>query len=154
MVFLKAQLAGDEDIMRDAMSQLTSKHAMDRIVPLLHETFVIATRIWFGAEFTRSDVIHLVARVRASLGEQSGLVGPVAAESEIRRTPGENVPLFVQAVEEVGPLLLGQQVSEGGWVAAAQRGPVEVVGDEEFSRCLVTSGDLRGGVGTNKERRW
>lgn len=94
MVYLRAQLAGDEEIMGDARRRLNAENTLDGIVPLVHESFVLVTRKWFGAGFTHGQVIRLVAQVRASLGDQSKLVDPVAAESEIRRALGENVPLF------------------------------------------------------------
>jgi hypothetical protein len=53
---------------------------------------VLAVRAAFGAEFTRSRVIRLVAEFRGMLSPRTGLIDPVVAGSEIRRALGDPAP--------------------------------------------------------------
>jgi len=42
--------------MREALRPLTGTHAMDGLVPLIYEAFVIAVQQKFGPAFTRRQV--------------------------------------------------------------------------------------------------
>jgi hypothetical protein len=97
MLYLRAQLAGDEAAMRKALALLVSPHALDPLPVLVYEAFVIAIRKWAGAQFTHARVIQLVAEARAFFGEEPGLADPVAAESEVLRALGQDTPLFEDA---------------------------------------------------------
>lgn len=94
IAWLRAQIAGQEAAMRQVMNELARSGDTDPLALLINRAFVIAVRGAFGAEFSRGEVIRLVAGVRAQLSKDSGLVDPVAAESEIRRALGESAPLF------------------------------------------------------------
>ncbi len=97
VVYLRAQMAGDAETMEYVTGQMTVPHAMDGLVPLVDEAFVLVVRKWFGPYYTHGQVIRLVAQVRGLLSEQHTLIDPVVAESEIRRALGESVPLFSDA---------------------------------------------------------
>ena len=60
--------------------------------------------------------------------------------------------LFVQAVEELGPLLADQQVRERGRRAAEQRRFIEVARDQQASGCLIRGLYLRGRECTDRFR--
>lgn len=83
--------------MRQIMDQLRIPGGMDPVAPLLYSAFVIAVRKAFAPEFTRGEVVRLVSNVRVLLGEMRDAVDPVAAETEIRRALGENIPAFPDA---------------------------------------------------------
>lgn len=84
--------------MRRVASELAGPHDMEPLAPLIYHGFVLAVRSAFGAEFSRSQVIRVVAAVRAMLSPRTDLVDPVAAESEIRRALGDSaVPFFPDA---------------------------------------------------------
>jgi hypothetical protein len=83
--------------MRKAAGELTGPHDMAPLAPLIYHVFVLAVRSAFGTEFTRSQVIQVVAGTRAMLSPRTGLVDPIAAESEIRRALGDPAPLFPDA---------------------------------------------------------
>jgi hypothetical protein len=97
VAYLRAQIAGDAGIMEYVMGQMTAPGAMDGLVPLVDEAFVLAVRKWFGPYFTHGQVIRLVAQVRGLLSEQPAIIDPAVAESEIRRALGENLPMFPDA---------------------------------------------------------
>jgi hypothetical protein len=97
VAYLRAQIAGDAETMEYVMGQMTAPRAMDGLVPLVDEAFVLVVRKRFGPYFTYGQVIRLVARVRGLLSEQPTIVDPVVAESEIRRALGENLPTFPDA---------------------------------------------------------
>jgi hypothetical protein len=92
MVYLRGQIAGEEGVMREALRRLAGPHAMDGLVPLIYEAFVIAVQQKFRPSFTRSEVIRFVAQVRTALGEGAELVDPVTAEAEILLALGQRVP--------------------------------------------------------------
>lgn len=91
MTYMRAQIAGNEGVMRQALAQLTGPHDLDPLPPLVFEAFVLAVRKWFGSSFTHGQVIRLVAAIRSY---DPKLVDPVAAESEIRRALGDHAALF------------------------------------------------------------
>ncbi|HXL93517.1 MAG TPA: hypothetical protein VN969_31685 [Streptosporangiaceae bacterium] len=92
MVYLRGQISGEEGVMREALRRLAGPQAMDGLLPLIYEAFVIAVQQKFGPAFTRSQVIRLVAQVRAVLGEGAELVDPVTAEAEVLLALGQRVP--------------------------------------------------------------
>ena len=92
VAYLRAQIAGEQATMLQVLGQLTGANALEPLVPLVHGSFVIAVRKWFGHSFTHAQVIKLVAHARALFSEQPELIDPLIAESEIRRALGENVP--------------------------------------------------------------
>lgn len=94
MVYLRAQLEGEEGVMRRALHQLNGADALDPLAALVYEAFVIAVRKWAGTQFTRAQVIQLVASVRSFFIEEPDLVDPVAAESEVLRALGQAIRLF------------------------------------------------------------
>lgn len=94
MIFLRAQLDGEEDVMRDALDQLTSLDVQAPLPALVYEAFLIAVRKWAGTKFTRGQVIRLVASARVFFAEEPDLIDPSAAESEVLRALGQNVPPF------------------------------------------------------------
>ena len=97
VVWLRAQIAGQEPIMRRAAGELTGPHDLEPLDPFIYHVFVLAVRSAFGAEFTRSQVIKVVADTRVMLSPRTGLVDPIAAESEVRRALGDRAPLFPDA---------------------------------------------------------
>lgn len=92
----RAQIGGDEAAMRQIASELSGPGDLDPLPPLIHRAFVLAVRKAFGSQFTRGEVIRLVADVRSMLAPScmTGVVDPVAAESEIRRALGDPAPEF------------------------------------------------------------
>jgi len=92
MVFLGAQMAGEEGVMRRVLSAAPRPHGMDGLVPLVHEAFVLTVQKKFASQFTHGEVVRFVARVRATLSGHPEAVDPVAAESEILRALGQDVP--------------------------------------------------------------
>lgn len=78
--------------MRRVAAELAAPHDMDPLAPFIHQAFVLAVRAAFGAEFTRSRVIHLVVEVRGMLSPRTNLIDPVVAESEICRALGDPAP--------------------------------------------------------------
>jgi hypothetical protein len=92
MVYLRAQVAGEEAVMRRVLSEITEPRGMDGLLPLAYQAFVLTVRKKFGPRFTHAEVIRFVAHVRAILSERPELVDPVAAESEILRALGQDVP--------------------------------------------------------------
>ena len=97
VAWLRAQIAGQEPIIRRAASELTGPHDMEPLPPFIYHVFVLAVRSAFGSEFTRSQVIQVVAETRVMLSPRTGLVDPIAAESEIRRALGDPAPPFPDA---------------------------------------------------------
>jgi hypothetical protein len=97
VAYLRAQIAGDAEIMEYVTGQMAAPHAMDGLISLIDEAFVLVVRKWFGAYYSHGQVIRLVAQVRGLLSEQPALVDPVVAESEIRRALGENAPWISDA---------------------------------------------------------
>jgi hypothetical protein len=92
MVMLRAQILGeDEAAQRAFQEQLALSGDVSGLAVLVYAAFMIAARRKFAPEWTRSEVIRYVARVRALLSEQPGLLDPVVAEDELRNALGEEV---------------------------------------------------------------
>jgi hypothetical protein len=94
IVWLRAQIAGQEPIMRKVAGELVGPHDMDPLAPLIYHAFVLAVRAAFRGGFTYGQVIRVVASIRAMLSPRTDLVDPVAAESEIRRALGDPAAFF------------------------------------------------------------
>lgn len=92
MFLLRAHLDGDQDAVRRAHESLTGPHAMDALGALVHQAFVIAARRTFAPAYNRGQLIQYAASLRAALSERPELLDPVAAELELRRALGEDVP--------------------------------------------------------------
>lgn len=97
--WLRAMIDGHEEDGQRLTAELAKAGSLDPLIPLLNQAFSIAIRQAFGDEFTREQVIRVVAALRAVLSETPVTVDPVAAESEIRRVLGdpEPPPLFPDA---------------------------------------------------------
>lgn len=97
VVWLRAQIAGQEAIMRKVQHEFTDPRDMQPVAFLIHHAFVLAVRKAFRAEFTHEQVIRLVAHVRAMLSPRTDLADPLTAESEILRALGEPAPLVADS---------------------------------------------------------
>jgi len=101
VAYLRSQIAGDQQAVLGVMNELGARQ-MGPLVPFLREAFVLAVRRWFGPTFTHGQVIQLVARIRALGADEPDFVNPVAAESEICRALGEDVPQHPDPIARMG----------------------------------------------------